>query len=77
MAESSFNNVEVFTTQEAAAYLRCSPASLENLRRANRGPKFYTLGPRLIRYRRADLDSWIEENVQKANVQEVEKQNAD
>lgn len=49
-----------FTTQEAAAYLRLSVRTLEDLRYKGGGPRFLALGRRRI-YRQADLDSWADE----------------
>ncbi len=50
-------------TSAAAAYLGCSMGLLELMRRERRGPKFFRCGKSLIRYRKADLDTWIESNV--------------
>ena len=48
------------TTIKAARYLGVSEASLRLWRSEGRGPRFFKAGEKLIRYRRADLDSWIE-----------------
>lgn len=50
-----------FDTNEAAAYLGCSPAALRLWRSQGRGAKYFRAG-RLIRYRKAELDKWIEKN---------------
>lgn len=46
-------------TSEAAEIVQLSQAHLEKLRIYGRGPRFVRLG-RAIRYRRADLENWIE-----------------
>lgn len=49
-----------FDTNEAAAYLGCSPAALRLWRSQGRGPRFNRLERKLIRYRRSELDRWVE-----------------
>ena len=46
-------------TREAASYLGCSAALVGLMRREGRGPRFYRVGKRLVRYRKADLDVWL------------------
>lgn len=48
---------EWLTTEEAAAVLGYSPATLANWRRTGNGPAFYRTKP--VRYSRSDLDSWL------------------
>lgn len=48
------------TQQEAAAYLRLSPRTLERHRVAGTGAKFTRLGRRIV-YRRDELDRWAED----------------
>ncbi len=45
------------TQQEAAAYLRLSPRTLERHRVEGTGSRFVKLGRRVL-YRRSDLDDW-------------------
>jgi excisionase family DNA binding protein len=45
---------------EAAQYAGVSPATLRLWRAQAKGPRFYRAGERLIRYRKSDLDEWIE-----------------
>ena len=47
----------LFTTEEAAEYLRLSPRTLERYRVTGEGPNFLKLGRRVF-YRRSDLDAW-------------------
>ena len=52
--------------KEAAAYLGLSVRTLQNWR-SGRGPypsiPFVKISARCVKYRRADLDAWIEERV--------------
>lgn len=49
---------DLFTTMEAAAYLRLSHCTLERYRVTGKGPTFLKLG-RKVFYQRAELDTWI------------------
>ena len=49
-----------FNEREAARYLGISPATLRLWRSLGGGPRFYKAGEKLVRYRRLDLDAWIE-----------------
>lgn len=46
--------------KEAAAYLNTSPWTLSDWRYKGRGPKYSKMGPRLVRYAKADLDAFME-----------------
>ena len=46
-------------TQQAAQYIGLSPHTLENLRSAGGGPRFFKMG-RVVVYDVADLDRWVE-----------------
>jgi predicted DNA-binding transcriptional regulator AlpA len=48
------------TPRKAASYLGISEAALRLWRSEGRGPRFFRAGEKLIRYRRADLDFWID-----------------
>jgi predicted DNA-binding transcriptional regulator AlpA len=48
------------TSKQAARYLGCSDASLRLWRSKGQGPPAFRAGEKLIRYRRGDLDAWIE-----------------
>lgn len=53
------------TTKEAAEYLGLSPNTLAGWRYMNTGPTYQRLGTSRrakVRYRRADLDQWLEAN---------------
>ena len=52
------------TNDEAAAILRLSPRTLENMRIDGRGPRFYKAGRGLrarVLYRRSDIERWLSE----------------
>jgi excisionase family DNA binding protein len=51
---------ESLTSRELARYLGVSEASVRGWRSDGKGPRFYKAGPRLVRYRRCDVDRWIE-----------------
>jgi excisionase family DNA binding protein len=48
------------TPLKAAKYLGISEASLRLWRSEGKGPRHFRAGEKLVRYRRADLDAWIE-----------------
>lgn len=50
---------EVLTTLEAASYVRLGKPTLERLRVSGDGPLYCKLGG-AVRYRKADLDLWLE-----------------
>jgi excisionase family DNA binding protein len=54
--------MHLLTGREAAAVLRLSERTLERWRVAGGGPHFVKLG-RLVRYREADLATWITAHV--------------
>ncbi len=54
---------ELLTTRETADWLGVSTQWLEIGRSKNYGPKYARISARLIRYRRSDLLTWLEERV--------------
>jgi len=48
------------TPRQAAKYVGVSEAALRLWRSRGEGPRHFRAGEKLIRYRRAELDSWIE-----------------
>ncbi len=48
------------TPQEAAKYIGVSEATLRLWRSRGEGPRYFRAGEKLVRYRRSDLDAWIE-----------------
>jgi predicted DNA-binding transcriptional regulator AlpA len=53
-------NATVLTPRQAGRYLGVSEAALRLWRSRHEGPRHFRAGEKLIRYRRADLDFWIE-----------------
>lgn len=56
---------EYLTTSEAAEYTKLSESYLAKLRMGTSrivGPNFILIGVRAVRYRRADLDSWMNDH---------------
>ena len=49
-----------FNSKQASRYLGVSEAVLRLWRADGKGPRYFKAGEKLVRYRRADLDSWIE-----------------
>ena len=49
-----------FSPVKAAKYVGISEAALRLWRSEGKGPRYYKAGQKLIRYRRSDLDAWIE-----------------
>lgn len=54
---------EMLNTDEAAAYLGLARRTLEGMRWKKNGPRFVKLN-RSVRYRKSDLDAYIEARVQ-------------
>ena len=50
-------------TKEAATYVAVSATTLERYRVSGKGPKFRTLGARIIVYSISDLDEWANKQV--------------
>jgi predicted DNA-binding transcriptional regulator AlpA len=48
------------TPIQAAKYVGISEAALRLWRSENKGPRHFKAGEKLVRYRRVDLDAWIE-----------------
>lgn len=53
----------LMTAKELAAYLGVAEQTLANWRYVGRGPRFYRVG-QLVKYRRGDVDRWLEERAQ-------------
>lgn len=51
---------EMLTTAQVAPMIGYTHGSLIKLRQRGGGPKFYRLGYKTVRYRREDVEAWIE-----------------
>ncbi len=54
--------MDLLTRQEAAAYLKVSPRTLDMWRRENRGPRSYKIVGRVY-YLKPDIDSWLQDQI--------------
>ncbi|MEX0730600.1 MAG: helix-turn-helix domain-containing protein [Aquisalimonadaceae bacterium] len=57
---------QMLTTREAAAYLNVSKAFLERDRWAGAQIPFLRVGSRAVRYRRSDLDSYLNSRIRRS-----------
>lgn len=55
-------NENALNERQAARYLGVSPGTLRLWRSENRSPRYFRAG-KLVRFRKLDLDSWIEERL--------------
>jgi hypothetical protein len=53
---------EVFDTKGAAAFVKLSGRSLEGFRVRGGGPPFLNPSPRIVRYLKSDLISWLKDH---------------
>lgn len=51
---------DTLTPKQAARYVGISEGALRLWRADGKGPRYFRAGEKLVRYRRADLDGWIE-----------------
>lgn len=54
---------DTLTPKQAARYVGISEGALRLWRGQGKGPVFFRCGEKLVRYRRVDLDSWIQERL--------------
>jgi len=54
------DNQNTLTPIQAGKYLGISEAALRLWRSEGKGPRFFRAGEKLVRYRKTDLDGWIE-----------------
>jgi predicted DNA-binding transcriptional regulator AlpA len=60
--------VSAVRAPDAARYLGLSVSTLAKLRMGRDGPTFAKLGRRVVVYRLADLDHWVESNRRKSTL---------
>ena len=61
--------MDVFNTIQAARYLGLSKPTLERFRTLGGGPKYAKLGA-AVRYRKTDLDEWLESRLVRSTSEE-------
>lgn len=54
------SNSELLRTPLAARYVGLARSTLEKMRLTGAGPIFIKAGPRIVVYRRCDLDAWLD-----------------
>jgi predicted DNA-binding transcriptional regulator AlpA len=64
-------NTNTLTPHNAARYLGISEAALRLWRSEGKGPRHFKAGEKLIRYRKVDLDGWIESRLSQPTPAEV------
>jgi excisionase family DNA binding protein len=55
-----FGPDQLMNTRELADYLRINPATVYRWRHSKEGPPPTRLGSKAVRYRRRDVDAWLE-----------------
>jgi predicted DNA-binding transcriptional regulator AlpA len=68
MASVQDSELSVFNERQAGRYVGVSAAVLRLWRAEGKGPRYFKAGEKLVRYRRADLDSWIEARLSEPSV---------
>lgn len=56
-------NQGIMTEKQAANFLSLTPRTLQAWRYRGDGPQFIRISRRCIRYRRCDLDQWLEQRL--------------
>lgn len=56
------NPPDVMTTEECAVFLNVTTETLFSWRKRGEGPRFSKPTERMVRYLRADVVAWLEEN---------------
>lgn len=51
---------EIMDRDEAAEYIGVTRDTLAQMASRNRGPRYSKISNRIVRYRRSDIDAWIE-----------------
>lgn len=65
------DNLTTLTPLQAARYLGISESALRLWRSRREGPRYFKAGEKLIRYRRSDLDAWIESRLSEASISDA------
>lgn len=65
------SNTMLMTEAQAAELLGFAPSTLRDWRYQGDGPRFVRVSARCIRYRRCDLDAWVESRVVTSTSEDV------
>lgn len=57
---------KLMTIEETCAYLSVTKGNLATMRYEGRGPKYTAPSPKMIRYRRHDIDAWLDAAVRES-----------
>lgn len=60
MISQEVKKAELLTTEEVAALIKVSPATLVDWRHEQKGPRYYKMG-REVRYKLSDIIKWEEQ----------------
>lgn len=55
----------LLTTKEVAAFVGLAEYTLIRYRMDGIGPNYIHLGPRIVRYRRSDIEAWVDKMMEK------------
>ncbi len=55
----------LLTTKEVAAFVGLSAYTLTRYRMDGIGPNYVHLGPKIVRYRRSDIEAWVDKMLEK------------
>ena len=55
---------ELMTTEEVAALLKVAPATLSDWRHDRKGPQYYKINGRMIRYKLSEVLAWLEQSLE-------------
>ena len=61
--QTSFEDNELLTEDQAGQFLKFTPRALQKWRSQGGGPKYVRVSARAIRYRKVDLLKWAEERI--------------
>ena len=62
------HNENALNERQAARYIGVSAGTLRLWRAEGHAPRYFRAGEKLVRYRKADLDSWIEARLSEPSV---------
>ncbi len=54
----------LLNTEQVADLAGLSPRTIKQMRQTGNGPRYFRLGERTIRYKREDINEWIEKKYQ-------------
>lgn len=60
------NAAALLSAEQAAQYLNLSTSTLAKMRLRGDGPAYVKLGGHAVRYRRADLESFVDTNIRRS-----------